>query len=262
MVEKRAFATRLGAAAQGQETDQRHGVRSISPLTRSTQPSAPRNAKFLLCRRARKGAEAGVAMPDGSYPIKPAEDVENGVRDYGRQRPKQDVKARVIARAKAMGAESELPDSWTKTRRNPLPRSLRQPRRRNVRGAGEGRRGAGGGRTQARTHGRRERASEGARRCLSRARRIDGPRRGSKPSRCRPGLRCAQSRKARTAPRAMVGADEAIRRLAALPAPRAGAALTKLSLANPAPPLSFPPATFSRLSWPDGPRPPDCSPRA
>ena len=40
-------------------------------------------------------------MPDGSYPIRSAKDVENAVRDYFRTGKKPDVKAHIIARAKA-----------------------------------------------------------------------------------------------------------------------------------------------------------------
>ena len=60
----------------------------------------------------RKDAEEGVAMPDGAYPIRSAKDVENAVRDYYRTGKKADVKAHIIARAKAIGAESALPDDW------------------------------------------------------------------------------------------------------------------------------------------------------
>ena len=52
-------------------------------------------------------------MPDGSYPIRSAKDVENALRDYYRNGKKPDVKAHIIARAKAIGAESALPDDWT-----------------------------------------------------------------------------------------------------------------------------------------------------
>ncbi len=58
-------------------------------------------------------AKNGVAVPDGSYPIKSAKDVENAVRDYHRTGKRPEVKAHIIARAKAIGAESSLPDDWT-----------------------------------------------------------------------------------------------------------------------------------------------------
>ena len=44
-------------------------------------------------------------MPDGCYPIRSAKDVANAVRDYCRTGEKADVKAHIIARAKAIGAD-------------------------------------------------------------------------------------------------------------------------------------------------------------
>src|SRR5271166_1903083 len=61
----------------------------------------------------KRDARSGAAMPDGSYPIKSAKDVENAVKDYYRSGEKPDVKAHIVARAKAIGAESALPDDWT-----------------------------------------------------------------------------------------------------------------------------------------------------
>ena len=52
-------------------------------------------------------------MPDGSYPIRTAEDVENAVRDYDRSGKQPEVRAHIVARARAIGAESALPADWT-----------------------------------------------------------------------------------------------------------------------------------------------------
>ena len=112
VVEKRAFAARREAAAADQETD---AVTAPIDQTLDAIDAALRAEKreFSAAERE-KDAEAGVAMPDGSYPIKSAEDVENAVRDYNRSGQKSDVKAHIIARAKAIGAENALPDDWTK----------------------------------------------------------------------------------------------------------------------------------------------------
>jgi hypothetical protein len=59
-----------------------------------------------------KAADAGQAMPDGSYPIKSVQDLKNAIQAFGRAKNKKAVKAHIKARAKALGAESELPDSW------------------------------------------------------------------------------------------------------------------------------------------------------
>jgi len=59
-----------------------------------------------------KAADAGEAMSDGSFPIKSVEDLKNAIQAYGRAKDKTKVKAHIIARAKALGAEGELPDAW------------------------------------------------------------------------------------------------------------------------------------------------------
>jgi hypothetical protein len=67
---------------------------------------------FAVAERE-KDAKNGVAMPDGSYPIKSAKAVENAVRDYYRSGERPKVKAHIIARARAIGAEGSLPADWT-----------------------------------------------------------------------------------------------------------------------------------------------------
>lgn len=62
----------------------------------------------------KKLAEKGEAMPDGSYPIANKEDLKNAVLSWGRGGAKADVKAFIIKRAKALGAENELPEDWVK----------------------------------------------------------------------------------------------------------------------------------------------------
>jgi len=57
-------------------------------------------------------AQSGAAMPDGSYPIANREDLMNAIRSWGRGGARADVKAHIIRRAKAIGAESMLPEEW------------------------------------------------------------------------------------------------------------------------------------------------------
>lgn len=57
-------------------------------------------------------ADSGAAMPDGSYPIKSVQDLKNAIQAYGRAKNKSKVKAHIIARAKALNADGELPDAW------------------------------------------------------------------------------------------------------------------------------------------------------
>lgn len=63
--------------------------------------------------KERKEMAGKEAMDDGSFPIKTKKDVEDAVRDWGRAGSKPEVKAHIIARAKAIGAEDTLPDDWT-----------------------------------------------------------------------------------------------------------------------------------------------------
>ena len=57
-------------------------------------------------------ASAGQALPDGSYPIKTVKDLKNAIQAYGRAKDKGKVKDHIIARAKAMGKESMIPEAW------------------------------------------------------------------------------------------------------------------------------------------------------
>jgi hypothetical protein len=57
-------------------------------------------------------AEKGKAMPDGSYPISTVADLKNAISSYGRAKNPDAVKAHIIAQAKALNAEDQLPASW------------------------------------------------------------------------------------------------------------------------------------------------------
>ena len=57
-------------------------------------------------------AKRGLALPDGSYPISSVSDLENAVQAYGRAKDKPRAKRHIIKRAKDLGAESVLPESW------------------------------------------------------------------------------------------------------------------------------------------------------
>lgn len=57
-------------------------------------------------------AKEGAALPDGSFPIKTVQDLENAVHAYGRAKDKAAAKAHIIKRAKALGATDKLPKGW------------------------------------------------------------------------------------------------------------------------------------------------------
>ncbi len=102
VVEKRSFASRPPEANDLADADVDAGDEDLDAD----------KGEFSTAQRE-KDAEEGVAMPDGSYPIRSAKDVANAVRDCCRSGEKADVRAHIIARATAIGAESALPDAWT-----------------------------------------------------------------------------------------------------------------------------------------------------
>jgi hypothetical protein len=60
--------------------------------------------KFSPVQRA-DAARQGIAMPDGSYPIYNAGDLSDAVRDYQRMGQPKAVKAHIVKRAEALGAD-------------------------------------------------------------------------------------------------------------------------------------------------------------
>lgn len=57
-------------------------------------------------------AKEGVAMPDGSFPIKDETDLENAIRAHGRAEDITKAKAHIKKRAMALGAEDMIPEDW------------------------------------------------------------------------------------------------------------------------------------------------------
>ena len=57
-------------------------------------------------------ADKGMALPDGSYPIKTVGDLKNAIQAFGRAKDKAATKSHIIERAKALGKENLIPDNW------------------------------------------------------------------------------------------------------------------------------------------------------
>jgi hypothetical protein len=210
------------------------GVAEKRAFASRPMPAAGDAAKHELSAAERgKDPEAGVAMPDGSYPIRSAKDVENAVRDYYRSGQKPDVRAHIIARAKAIGAENALPDDWKELADKAAAPSV------SPNAAPEALAKAAAALTQAAL--KLERAADenaGLRKALDNlspaladlGKRIAALE--AQPLPAKAALR-AVAKSADGADDALVGADEAVRRLASLPDHERALALTKLSLAQP-----------------------------
>jgi hypothetical protein len=68
-------------------------------------------------------ASDGRAMPNGSYPIDDSSDLENAVHAIGRGKnePHAQIRAHIVARAKALKATDLLPDSWNVSKEDDMP---------------------------------------------------------------------------------------------------------------------------------------------
>ena len=75
-------------------------------------PTGDLDKKDYSDEERKKMADAGTALPDGSFPIATAADLDNAVQAYGRAKDKPKAKSHIQARAKALGAEGKLPDTW------------------------------------------------------------------------------------------------------------------------------------------------------
>ncbi|HYA07495.1 MAG TPA: HK97 family phage prohead protease [Xanthobacteraceae bacterium] len=60
----------------------------------------------------KKDAKSGAAMKDGSFPIENAKDLRNAIRLAGNAKNPDAARRHIKARAKALGLESEIPDTW------------------------------------------------------------------------------------------------------------------------------------------------------
>jgi hypothetical protein len=227
LVEKRSFASRTEAVDPAVNGDFNSGDEDLDAD----------KGEFSAAQRE-KDAEEGVALPDGSYPIQSAKDVVNAVRDCCRSGEKPDVKAHIIARAKAIGADAALPDDWTEA----ADKAAAFSRPRSAPHAPDALAKAAA--ALARATLKLERAAEEN---VSLRKALDDLTPALTDMKKRIGALEAQPLPAKAALRsvtktadgvdeALVSADDAVRRLASLPAQERALVLTKLSLANPTAP--------------------------
>ncbi|MGH7089367.1 MAG: XkdF-like putative serine protease domain-containing protein, partial [Stellaceae bacterium] len=86
------------------------GEFGVEPERGSPTLFAKRN---FTVKQRRQDAATGLALPDGSFPIRDEADLHNAVRLVGHAANPAAAKAHICARAKAMGLEGALPDDWT-----------------------------------------------------------------------------------------------------------------------------------------------------
>jgi HK97 family phage prohead protease len=76
------------------------------------EPEVPGVKRDFSASERREAADAGAAMPDGSFPIKNASDLRNAIRLAGHSKNPDAAKAHIKKRARALGLTSLLPDDW------------------------------------------------------------------------------------------------------------------------------------------------------
>lgn len=68
-------------------------------------------ADFTEAER-RSLAKRGMALPDGSFPVRNAADLHNAIQAIGRAKDPAAAKRHIIKRARALMLKSEIPLSW------------------------------------------------------------------------------------------------------------------------------------------------------
>src|SRR5262245_29962548 len=66
----------------------------------------------LDTKTRRKLADEGKALPDGSFPIRNREDLQDAIQSYGRANDKGEAKRWIKRRARELHAEHDLPKDW------------------------------------------------------------------------------------------------------------------------------------------------------
>ena len=72
-------------------------------------------ADFSMAER-RRMAQAGIAMSDGSFPIRNRGDLRNAIQSVGRASNYDAAKRHIISRARALNATGMLPKEWNVTK--------------------------------------------------------------------------------------------------------------------------------------------------
>jgi len=71
--------------------------------------------RFYTRARRMDYAKRGLALPDGSYPIRDVGDLRNAIQAYGLGKDREAAKRHIMKRARALGRTDLIPDNW-KTR--------------------------------------------------------------------------------------------------------------------------------------------------
>lgn len=68
--------------------------------------------RMFSADQRREMADAGEALPDGSFPIADEEDLQNAIQAFGRAKDKAAAKKHIMRRAAELDAEDMIPEEW------------------------------------------------------------------------------------------------------------------------------------------------------
>lgn len=105
----------LGYDQYGDEPSEEE-IKALEEQIATAEPLDLEEKRDFSAEERESAAEEGYALPDGSFPIKTEEDLKNAISAFGRAKDKAAAKAHIIKRAKALGKESLIPDSWKATK--------------------------------------------------------------------------------------------------------------------------------------------------
>ena len=101
------------------DKDQQNNLGLDSP-GKNTPPLADIMKKDFSAGKRKTLANTGAAMPDGSFPIQTGKDLENAIGLAGNAKDPEAAKAHIKSRAKDLGMEDKIPDTWTAKGEFPL----------------------------------------------------------------------------------------------------------------------------------------------
>lgn len=108
---KEADAVYAGIAQEFPHLDARQWEGLMATVLEIAYPVEGRD---VSTEQRQKMAKVGTALPDGSFPIATVADLKNAIQAFGRapESKRGTVKAHIKKRAKALGAESLIPQDW------------------------------------------------------------------------------------------------------------------------------------------------------
>lgn len=71
------------------------------------------SARTFSTEQRERYADKNISLSDGSYPIPDRDALRRAIQSFGRGNgDKEEIKAHIIKRAKALGAQDMIPDDW------------------------------------------------------------------------------------------------------------------------------------------------------